>query len=144
MNANELVHHGVLNMHWGVRRYQNKDGTLTSLGKARKVRKKDKNSEDFSSDSSSSKKSSKKTVKDLSNEELAEKIKRLEMEKKYRDLKTEEAKVNVSAGKKFVMGVLETSGKNIATQYTTYLMGTAINTLSGSEVVNPKKGQKDK
>lgn len=32
---NYLAHHGVPGMHWGVRRYQNYDGTLTSAGKAR-------------------------------------------------------------------------------------------------------------
>ena len=35
MNSNELMHHGVLGMHWGVRRYQNKDGSLTAAGRKR-------------------------------------------------------------------------------------------------------------
>lgn len=32
-HENTLCHYGVLGMRWGVRRYQNKDGSLTALGK---------------------------------------------------------------------------------------------------------------
>ena len=34
---NEVYHHGVKGMKWGVRRYQNKDGTLTNTGKKRLI-----------------------------------------------------------------------------------------------------------
>lgn len=37
MSEKYLEHHGVKGQRWGVRRYQNEDGTLTSLGK-RKIR----------------------------------------------------------------------------------------------------------
>lgn len=35
MEYNELYHHGIQGMKWGVRRFQNKDGSLTSAGKKR-------------------------------------------------------------------------------------------------------------
>ena len=34
-----LAHHGIKGMHWGIRRYQNPDGTLTDAGKKRQQKK---------------------------------------------------------------------------------------------------------
>ena len=49
MSHEYLAHHGVKGMKWGVRRYQNKDGTLTPAGKKRMYR------EMFDADSKSAK-----------------------------------------------------------------------------------------
>lgn len=35
INPDELYHHGIKGQRWGVRRYQNADGTLTAAGKKR-------------------------------------------------------------------------------------------------------------
>lgn len=137
MDKDTLYHHGILGMKWGVRRYQNKDGTLTSVGKRRadKEKKKAKVSD---------KQSATTKMKEMTDSELKERIARLELEKRYADLSKDKEKTKINKGKAFVMDVIEKSGQNIASQVATYVLGTAVNKIAGSDIINPKKGQKDK
>ncbi|MDO5397626.1 MAG: hypothetical protein Q4G33_06825 [bacterium] len=144
MDNNELMHHGILGMKWGVRRYQNKDGSLTPAGKRRLQTGQVGTTSDKQRSSEPSTASQHKTVKEMSDSELRERISRLELEKRYKDLSKSSEQAKTSKGKSFVMDVLEKSGKNIATQAVTYAMGSIVNKAVGSNVVNPKKGQKDK
>ena len=70
-----LAHYGIKGMKWGIRRYQNKDGSLKPAGRKR-----------YSSDYESTRSLRKKSYKELSNEELRSLNKRLNLESEYRRL----------------------------------------------------------
>jgi hypothetical protein len=99
----ELYHHGILGMKWGVRRYQNKDGSLTPAGKKRDLKKKRKNLEKARAAKAERQKllkEGKLPASKMTDTELAAKVRRLEVEKRYKDLVKETSPVN--KGREFV------------------------------------------
>lgn len=166
--SDELFHHGIKGMKWGIRRFQNKDGSLTNAGRKRY-------GEQFGEAMSKGYNATKKAVskgyektktavanrqakkaaakaekiakqraqitssRKLTDEELRSRIARLELEQNYQKLLKDTS--SISKGQTFAMSVLESSGKNLLTQVANHYGAKALNRIIGSEVIyaNNKK-----
>lgn len=149
MENNTLTHHGIKGMKWGIRRFQNKDGSLTPAGKKRqRVENADENE-----NKSETVNPKKKRLSELSDQELRDRINRLQLEKQYKELSKDTA--NYRRGKDFALRVIEKIGENtltnIGTQAANKALGIAINKAFKKDpydathrIVNPNKGQIDK
>lgn len=135
MDENSLTHYGVLGMKWG-RRKQKSSGSSnrTSRREEKKVVKEAKKRGIVSS----VKKTKKVKIKDLSDSELQSKIRRLQMEKQYRDLKRDE----VSKGRKMAGQILSNVGVKLGTEVLYNASGILINKATKKNLVNVKDDKK--
>ena len=110
MTEDYLAHHGVKGMKWGVRRYQNPDGSLTTAGKRRVVKQE--------------RKEASKNRSLLSDEELDRRIRRLEKEKRFKEL----TKSEVTPGRAYVAKTLDKYGN----QAVSIAVGASIGGITGT------------
>lgn len=111
MDNSELYHHGILGMKWGVRRTPQQLGHNTSGSNS------DSPGHPTSKAGKGTSSGHKKSVREMTDEELSQKIRRLEMEKRYRDLSPKEVSKGEAFAKhvatKMVLPAIEDAGKQL-------------------------------
>lgn len=105
--SNSLAHYGIKGQQWGIRRFQNEDGTLTPEGKERYTNPNDQEKKEHQTgtnlkgdpvkiEKSGSSKWKANEAEELSEAELDRRNRRLQKEKQYKDLTTPQWKKDVS------------------------------------------------
>lgn len=114
----ELYHHGILGMKWGIRRYQNKDGSLTSAGRLRR-----KQAISVSDDERKISSLYGKKPEELSNQELKMLNERISLKKQYTKLTKKE--------KNAVLAIVGTAAGVVASKYATQYITKAAEAFVG-------------
>ena len=111
---NQLYHYGILGQRWGVRRYQNKDGTRTPAGKKRETTSEKPKSDDYIK----SRQDRAKTPEGLSNDELRKLNERLRLENDYNNLSS----AQIQKSNSFVQKALRDAGSQALTEFSKGVM----------------------
>ena len=102
--SNEIYHHGILGQKWGVRRFQNEDGTLTEKGRKKLLQEERKKADNQKIEDV-------KNRGTLSSAEIKEKIERIKLEKELRTL----TEAEIYPGKTTAKRVLNSIGEKTLT-----------------------------
>ena len=149
--SDELCHYGIRGMRWGIRRYQNSDGSLTTAGRKRYST--GKHHSIFTRKKTTSKATTKpaeekpkqKSVSEMSDAELNAFLNRKRLEQQYYQLMAAPQKKSaVTKGKEMVGKALENAAQDTLTQIAKYAMAKSVNKVLGDNVVNAKVTDKEK
>ena len=114
VSVDQLMHWGIKGMKWGVRRYQNKDGSLTKAGRKRYAKLEAEMEKLGGKKAEDDAQNKPKKPKDMSDDELRGAINRMRMEDEYNRLYNQLHPQKVKNGKKYTETLLSAGVSGLA------------------------------